>query len=44
MYELVKLREDSSIPIDEIWLWEAVNHGESALVNEPLLGGLCKDY
>ena len=27
--------------IDEIWAWEAVNHGDSCLVNRDNLGGLC---
>ena len=34
----------SSNPVDitEVWLWEAVNHGDSALVNANDLGGLCE--
>jgi hypothetical protein len=28
--------------IDEVWAWEAVQHGDAALVNADLLGSLCK--
>lgn len=29
--------------IEEIWSWEAVNHGDSALMNKRNLGALCED-
>lgn len=32
----------STYRIAEIWAWEAVNHGDSYLVNEKNLGGICK--
>ena len=28
--------------IDEIWSWEAVNHGDSALINKQNLGAFCE--
>lgn len=33
---------DSSILIEEIWTWEAVQHGDSGLINEESLGGVCE--
>lgn len=39
---LLALNEVSKHPVDiaEIWLWEAVNHGDSALLNAGKLGGI----
>ncbi|GJE99575.1 alpha/beta hydrolase [Phanerochaete sordida] len=39
---LLTANEASKNPVDivEIWLWEAVNHGDSALVNAGKLGGI----
>ncbi|CCL98483.1 uncharacterized protein FIBRA_00481 [Fibroporia radiculosa] len=31
----------ASYTIDEIWIWEAVNHGDACLVNGDNLGGMC---
>ena len=41
--ELVVENAASPEPLDiqEIWLWEAVNHGDAALINAGKLGGLC---
>jgi len=30
--------------IEEIWSWEAVNHGDSALINKQNLGALCEHF
>jgi hypothetical protein len=33
---------DPSVPrIDEIWAWEATQHGDSALINHANLSGIC---
>lgn len=34
--------QQSQCSVDEIWSWEAVSHGDSAMVNGPKLGGVCK--
>lgn len=46
IYKLIETykRSAATYNIDEIWLWETVNHGESCLVNAPSLGGLCSDF
>ena len=43
LLELIKQRETThaSDQIAEIWAWEAVNHGDSYLLNEQNLGGIC---
>lgn len=28
--------------IDEIWVWEAIQHGDAAIINEPSATGICK--
>ena len=33
---------DASVSVDEIWSFEAVNHGDAALLNEGKLGAICK--
>ncbi len=33
---------NSPLNIAEIWSWEAVNHGDAALVNAEKLGGICE--
>lgn len=35
------LSKKTGLRIDEIWTWEAVNHGDSSLINEKNLSGLC---
>ena len=30
--------------IEEIWSWEAVNHGDAALINKQNLGAFCEYY
>lgn len=44
LLQLLKQREatGSSYQIAEIWAWEAVNHGDSALINKDNLGGISK--
>lgn len=42
MHMLLNSRGNDPI-IEEIWSWEAVNHGDSALVNEQNLGAFCED-
>ncbi|KAI0717896.1 alpha/beta-hydrolase [Cerioporus squamosus] len=32
--------EKANYQVDEIWAWEAVNHGDSCLINRDALGGL----
>ena len=41
MHMPLNSRDDDPI-IDEIWSWEAVNHGDSALINKQSLGPFCK--
>lgn len=41
MHMLLNSRGDDPI-IDEIWSWEAVNHGDSALINKQSLGPFCE--
>lgn len=36
------LASSSASLIDEVWSWEAVQHGDAALVNEKNLSGMCK--
>jgi len=36
------LSSSSASLIDEVWSWEAVQHGDAALVNETNLSGICK--
>ena len=36
-------RDDDPI-IEEIWSWEAVNHGDSALINRRNLGAFCEHF
>lgn len=38
---LLNSRGDDPI-IEEIWSWEAVNHGDPALINKKNLGALCE--
>jgi hypothetical protein len=28
--------------VDEVWVWEAVQHGDAALVNAPSASGICE--
>ena len=35
-------QESANYHVDEIWSWEAANHGDSCLINADVLGGLCK--
>ena len=30
--------------IDEVWSWDAANHGDSALLNKEKLGSLCNSF
>ena len=32
----------SGYQVDEIWSWEAANHGDSSLINRDVLGGICE--
>ena len=34
-------QESANYKVDEIWSWEAANHGDSCLINTDVLGGLC---
>jgi hypothetical protein len=38
---LMSATKSGEVVFDEIWTWEAVNHGDSALLNEENLGALC---
>ena len=40
--QLVLEQESANYKVDEIWSWEAANHGDSCLINADVLGGLCK--
>jgi hypothetical protein len=42
LLSLIKsLEHERSVLVEEVWAWEAVNHGDSALLNAPHLGGVC---
>ena len=41
MHMLFNCGDDDPI-IDEIWCWEAVNHGDSALINRQNLSAFCE--
>jgi hypothetical protein len=42
LLSLIKSLElERSVVVEEVWAWEAVNHGDSALLNAPHLGGVC---
>lgn len=40
----LRANDPSAADIDEIWSFEAVQHGDSALVNKGNLCGLCKPH
>lgn len=42
MHILSNIRDEDPI-IEEIWSWDAVNHGDSALINRNNLGPCCED-
>lgn len=33
---------NSQCPVDEIWAWEAVDHGDAAVINRLNLTSICK--
>ena len=35
---------ESGYEVDEIWSWEAANHGDSCLINKDVLGGICECF
>ena len=37
-----QLTASSPYEVDEIWSWEAANHGDSCLLNKDKLGGICE--
>jgi hypothetical protein len=41
---MVKHHPNLHDTIDEMWLLDAVNQGDSALINEGYLGDACKSY
>lgn len=41
---LQNVESPDPVDITEIWLWEAINHGDSALINSNNLGGLCRFF
>jgi hypothetical protein len=42
LLSLIKsLEHERSVFVEEVWAWEAVNHGDSALLNASHLGGVC---
>lgn len=43
MQRLVATHEgQAKYAISEVWLWEARNHGDAALVNRDQLDGICR--
>ena len=43
LHLLSNLREGDPI-IDEVWSWDAANHGDSALLNKEKLSSLCNSF
>ena len=39
-----QLTASSPYEVDEIWSWEAANHGDSCLLNRDKLGGICECF
>ena len=45
LHHLLEMAEkDSSYRIDEIWTYDAVQHGDSGLINAAQLGSLCESH